>query len=74
MKYVPYTTKIEEKQLEYLRDLSEKTHIPQAVYIRKAIDLIVEQAKNDLMSPELDEKMQGLVKRDEKLLRRLAKQ
>jgi len=72
MKYIPFTTKIEESQAVYLKELSEKTHVPQAVYIRKAIDIVMEQTKNDIMTPELEGKMDKLVKRDKKLLKRLA--
>ncbi len=38
-----YATKLEERQIEALRKLSQETRIPQAELLREAVDLLLEK-------------------------------
>ena len=42
MSTVQYSTKLTSDQVEALRKISEKTHIPQAVLVRQAIGILIE--------------------------------
>ena len=42
-----YATKLEERQIEVLRKLSQETKIPQAELLREAVDLLLEKWQRD---------------------------
>ena len=65
--------KLEDRQLKLLGDLSRATHIPKSALVRKGIDLVLQQAKDDMISVELRREIDALLTEDRELLKRLAK-
>ena len=65
--------KLEDRKLELLDELSKTTRIPKSALIRKGIDLVLHQAKEDVVSSELRREIDALLNEDRSLLRRLAK-
>ena len=50
MHTVQYSTKLTTEQVKALKVLSEQTHIPQAVLVRQAIGLLIEELKRSKSS------------------------
>ena len=48
MKKVARTIYIEDEQMEALKRLSEKTKVPQSVYVREALDMLLEKYSQQL--------------------------
>ncbi len=48
MKKVARTIYIEDEQMEALKRLSEKTKVPQSVYVREALDMLLEKYSEQL--------------------------
>ncbi len=48
MKKVARTIYIEDEQMEALKRLSEKTKVPQSVYVREALDILLEKYSEQL--------------------------
>ena len=48
MKKVARTIYIEDEQMEALKRLSEKTKVPQSVYVREAFDMLLEKYSEQL--------------------------
>ncbi len=48
MKKVARTIYIKDEQLEALKRLSEKTKVPQSVYVREALDMLLEKYSEQL--------------------------
>ena len=48
MKKVARTIYIEDEQMEALKRLSEKTKVPQSVYVREALDMLLEKYSHQL--------------------------
>jgi len=65
--------KIEKNQLKLLEALSRETHIPKSRLIREGIDLIIRKHKEDIVSSDLQEEIDILIKEDKELLKKLAK-
>ena len=65
--------KLEEKQLELLERVSRATHIPKSSLVRKGIELILLQAKEDIISSDFRRQVDELLSQDRELLKRLAK-
>ncbi len=66
------TTKIEEKQSKLLKLLSKASQVPVSALIRKGIDLVLQQSKEDLLTDEFRNEVDTLLMEDEELLKRLA--
>ncbi len=47
-KKVARTMYIEDEQMEALKKLSEKTKVPQSVYVREALDMLLEKYSEQL--------------------------
>ena len=47
-KKVARTIYIKDEQLEALKRLSEKTKVPQSVYVREALDMLIEKYSEQL--------------------------
>ncbi len=43
MSTVQYSTKLTAKQIEALKRISQETHIPQAVLVREAVGMLIEE-------------------------------
>ena len=69
----PISLKLEDQQLRLLEAVSKETHIPKSSLIRKGIDLILRQFKEDVVSAQLHREIDDLLKEDKELLKRLAK-
>ena len=65
--------KVEERQLRLLEHLSQATRIPKSALIRKGIELVLQQAKDDVLSAEFRREVDAVLQDDETLLKRLAK-
>ena len=65
--------KLEDRQLRLLDELSRVTRIPKSALVRKGIDLVLQQAKDDMISVELRREIDALLTEDRELLKRLAK-
>lgn len=66
------TLKLEDEQLRLLGIASKETHIPKSALIRKGIDLVLRQSKEDVLSLDFRNKVDQLLKEDRELLKKLA--
>ncbi len=65
--------KLEERQIKLLGEVSRATHIPKSALVRKGIDLVLRQTREEVLSPELRREIDSLMREDRPLLKRLAK-
>ena len=65
--------KLEDRQLKLLEQVSRTTHIPKSSLVRKGIELILLQAKEDVISADFRREVDALLAQDHELLKRLAK-
>jgi len=66
--------KLEERQLKLLlNQLSRATQIPKSSLVRKGIELILLQTKEDVLSSDFRREVDALLSQDRELLKRLAK-
>ena len=65
--------KVDERQVELLDQVSRATHIPKSALVRKGIDLVLRQMKEEVISVELRREIDALLTEDQELLKRLAK-
>ncbi len=72
MSTVQYSTKLASDQVEALRKISEKTHIPQAVLVRQAIGILIETLSKKSVSLDFLSLVKKRVKEDIRLLKKLA--
>lgn len=72
MNTVQYSTKLTPGQIKELKRISEKTHIPQAVLVRQAISILIEELKDKVISLNFLELVKKRVKEDKTLLKKLA--
>ncbi len=54
-KKVARTIYIKDEQMEALKKLSEKTKVPQSVYVREALDMVLEKYSEQLKFDFLDD-------------------
>lgn len=66
------TLKIEEKQLELLEEASKASDIPKSARVRKGMDRVPHQVKEDIVSSELRREIDSLLKEERDLLKKLA--
>ncbi len=69
---IPFSTKLTAEQIEALKAISQRTHIPQAVLVRKAVDILIDEL-GDESSEDFLSLLKKRVKEDKPLLKRLAK-
>ena len=65
--------KLAEQQLKLLDQASRTTHIPKSTLVRKGIDLVLQQLKEDVVSADFRREVDALLREDQELLKRLAK-
>ncbi len=65
--------KLEDRQVELLDELSRATHIPKSALVRKGIELVLRQMKEEVISVDLRREIDALLSEDRELLKRLAK-
>jgi hypothetical protein len=68
-----YAAKLEERQIDALRKLSEETKIPQAELLRQAVDLLLEKWAKDRERLEFLKRLDERLEEDREALERLAK-
>ncbi len=64
--------KIGEQQLKLLKEMSRTTRIPQSALVRKGIELVLIQGKEDVITPEFRRAVDQLIREDRDILKRLA--
>ena len=69
----PVSLKLDERQVKLLDEVSRSTRIPKSALVRKGIDLVLCQMKEDVISSELRREIDALLDEDRELLKRLAK-
>lgn len=69
----PISLKIDDKHFKLLDQVSKATHIPKSALIRKGIEMVLSQTKEDITSLELRQEITALLNEDRELLKRLAK-
>lgn len=72
MSIVQYSTKLASDQVEALRRISEKTHIPQAVLVRQAIEILIKTLGEKSVSLDFLSLVKKRVKEDAGLFKRLS--
>ena len=65
--------KLEDRQLHLLEQVSRATHVPKSALVRRGIDLVLQQVKDDVLSTEFRREVDALLSQDRELLKRLAK-
>ena len=65
--------KLEDNQIKLLDEVSRATGIPKSMLVRRGIDLVLRQTKEDIVSMELRQQIDELLTEDLPLLKRLAK-
>jgi len=73
MTTVQYSTKLTPEQIKSLKKISDQTHIPQAVLVRQAINIIIEELKDKTVSLSFRNLVKRTVKEDKDLLGKLSK-
>ena len=69
----PISLKLDERQVKLLDEVSRTTQIPKSALVRKGIDLVLRQMREDVISAELRREIDALLDEDRELLKRLAK-
>ncbi len=64
--------KIEDRQFRLLEQMVKSTRIPKSALIRKGIDFVLQQAKEDVISADFKREVDALLAEDRHLLKRLA--
>ncbi len=67
-----YAAKLEERQIEALKKLSQETKIPQAELLRQAVDLLLEKWQRDRERLEFLKRLDERLEEDKEALQRLA--
>lgn len=69
----PISLKLEDRQVKLLDKVSRSTRIPKSALVRKGIDLVLRQVREEVISAELRREIDALLNEDRELLKRLAK-
>lgn len=67
-----YAAKLEERQIEFLRKLSQETKIPQAELLRQAVDLLLQKWQRDQECLEFIKRLDKRLEEDREAMERLA--
>ena len=65
--------KLDDRQLKLLERVSRATRIPKSSLVRRGIELVLIQAREDVVSPDFRREVDALLRQDRTLLKRLAK-
>ena len=65
--------KLDSRQLKLLEQLSRATRIPKSSLVRQGIEIILLQAKEEVISADFRREVDALLSEDRELLKRLAK-
>ncbi len=67
-----FTTKLDEKTVKALKAVSERTRIPQSELVREGVELALRRHAEDIISPQLRQDIEELLREDKSLLQRLS--
>ncbi len=67
-----YAAKLEERQIEALKELSKQTKVPQAELLREAVDLLIEKRRNELERLAFLARLDARLDEDQEALDRLS--
>lgn len=67
-----YAAKLEERQIEALRRLSEETKVPQAELLRQAVDTLLEKWQKDRERLDFIRRLDKRLEEDRTAMKRLA--
>ncbi len=67
-----YAAKLEERQVELLKRLSQETKIPQAELLRQAVDLLLQKWQRDQERLEFIKRLDERLEEDREAMERLA--
>jgi predicted DNA-binding protein len=67
----PFNTKLKEEQIRLLDEISERTHIPKSRLVRQAIDLLIAEYQNDVITPQFVRLVDESISENLHLLKRL---
>jgi len=67
-----YAAKLEERQIEFLKRLSQETKIPQAELLRQAVDLLLQKWQRDQERLEFIKRLDKRLEEDREAMERLA--
>jgi predicted DNA-binding protein len=65
--------KLQDRQVELLDQVSRATHIPKSALVRKGVDMVLREMKENVISADLKREIDALLTEDKQLLKRLAK-
>ncbi len=68
-----YAAKLEERQIEALKKLSQETKVPQAELLRQAVDLLLAKLQADQERLEFIKRLDERLEEDREAMERLAK-
>ena len=71
MTTIQYSTKLTPEQIRALKMISEETRIPQAVLVREAVGLLIEELRDKAVSLNFLNMVKKGAKKDKKLLKKL---
>ncbi|MCK4262162.1 ribbon-helix-helix domain-containing protein [bacterium] len=72
MPIIQYSTKLASEQVKALRKISTETHIPQAVLVRQAVSMLIEELDGKAISLNFLNLMKKKVKDEKELLKKLS--
>ena len=72
MATIQYSTKLTPEQVKALRKISKQTHIPQAVLVRQAVSMLIEELSEKAVSLNFLNLVKKKVKDDKELLNKSA--
>lgn len=72
MSTVQYSTKLTPEQVKALKRISDETHIPQAVLVRQAVSILIEELSKKSVSLNFLNLVKKRVKQDKGLLKKIA--
>ena len=73
MTTIQYSTKLTKEQIKALKRISEETHVPQAVLVREAISLLIEELRDKAVSLNFLNLVKKRVRQEKGLLKKIAK-
>ena len=70
--HIKYSTKLNQKIVQILKRLAERTRIPQSKLLEEAVQLLEAQYANDVVTPDFRRRVDASIARHRPLLKRLA--
>jgi hypothetical protein len=68
-----FVTRLDTKTISALKSVSKRTRIPQSELVREGIAFVLQRHSQDAVTAELKEEIDGILRDDSGLLKRLSK-